>query len=71
MLGDLKDESWCSVLYLEGVENWGKTLLELNIDNGTDDSNDFADWGRSAGGLLSCGFSGIVSSAGVVGVYSF
>jgi hypothetical protein len=37
MLGDLEHESVIAILYLKGIENWGKISLELHIHNGTND----------------------------------
>jgi len=40
MLGDLKNQADVVVLDLKGVEDGGKTLVELNVDDGTDDGPD-------------------------------
>jgi hypothetical protein len=37
MLGDFKYESVIAILYLKGIENWGKISLKLYIHNGTND----------------------------------
>merc|ERR1719449_195556 len=42
MLGDLQDELGGPVLDLEGVEDLGKSIIELNIDNGTNDRDNLS-----------------------------
>ena len=40
MLGDLKNESGRAASNLETVENRREVLIELDVDDGTDDSHD-------------------------------
>jgi hypothetical protein len=35
MLGNLKDEDLFGVMDAQGIKNWGKGALELNVDDGT------------------------------------
>ena len=56
VLGNLKDEAGLSTGDLEGVENLGETLVELDVDDGTDHLGD------PTGGINSSG--GVESTAG-------
>ena len=40
MLSNFEDKSRLSVGDFESVEDWRKVVVELNVDNGTDDSDD-------------------------------
>ena len=42
MLGDLKDETVLSPLDLKSIQNGGKSTIELNVDDGTNDLRNFA-----------------------------
>jgi len=35
MLGNFEHKAVAAILYLEGIENWGKGALELNVDDST------------------------------------
>jgi len=35
VLGDFEDESVCNTINFKSVENWGKSSLELHVDDGT------------------------------------
>lgn len=50
MLGDLKDESWGSSGYFETIENRWKVLVELDVDDGSNNGNN-ASLGVGRGGL--------------------
>jgi len=54
MLGNLKDEALVVFLNLKGVQNGGESLIELNIDDGSDDRADetIGDRGRLEAGLI-------------------
>jgi hypothetical protein len=49
VLGDLEDETFAFGFNLKGIENLGKLLVELNIDNGTNDLGDLTDTGGGGG----------------------
>jgi len=40
MLGDLKNKSIWNIMNFEGIENWRKISLKLDINNGTYDLRD-------------------------------
>jgi hypothetical protein len=42
VLGHLQDELGLPVLYAQRVQDLGQTILELNVDNGTDNGDDLA-----------------------------
>jgi hypothetical protein len=42
VLGDLKDQSGCTLAHIQSVENFGETIIELNVDDGTDDGDNTA-----------------------------
>ena len=42
MLGDLKDETVLSSVYLKSIQNGGELTVELDVDDGTNDLGNFA-----------------------------
>ena len=42
MLGNFENEPGAAVADFEGIENGGQLIIELNIHNGTNNSNDTA-----------------------------
>ena len=42
MLGDFENEAGLAAFDLKGIENWWATILELDIDNGTNNGDDLA-----------------------------
>ena len=57
MLGDLENKSWRSTLDLESVKNGWETLIELHVDDGTDDRDDTALSAGCVGLRLRCRIS--------------
>lgn len=49
MLGDFKDQPWCPVLDLKGIQDRWKVVIELDIDDGTNDGDNAALAQRSGG----------------------
>jgi hypothetical protein len=49
VLGDLKDQPWYPVLDLKGIQDGWKVVVELDIDDGTNDGDDAALAQRSGG----------------------
>ena len=56
MLGDLQDEPRLPAGDVEGVEDLGKAILELDVDDGSDDGEDLALKGEEAILLISSQF---------------
>lgn len=73
MLGDLKNESWGTSHNLETVEDWWKVLIELDVNDGSDDSDNASgsissgSFGRNlgSGGSLLSSNSGVNSLLGI------
>jgi hypothetical protein len=40
MLGNFEDQAVFATFDFEGVKNWWSTILELNIDNGSNNGDD-------------------------------
>ena len=55
VLGDLQDQSFTSIgnFDLEGIQNFGKLFIELNIDDGTNNSGDLTGAEGGSGGAVS------------------
>jgi hypothetical protein len=49
VLGDFKDQPWCPVLDLKGIQDRWKVVVELDIDDGTNDCDNAALAQRSGG----------------------
>lgn len=50
MLRDFEDKTWAAANDLKTVEDWWESLIELDVDDGTD-NGDNASLGSGGGGL--------------------
>lgn len=64
MLGDLKDKAEAGILNLEGGENGGQVIIELDVDDGTNDRANLTNVLLDLSGLVTdCNFPSIRKSA--------
>lgn len=59
MLGHLQDQPGITAGHFQGIKDGRETLVELDVDDGTDDCND-----ASGGGAGGGGWSSIVPACG-------
>lgn len=43
MLGDLQHQTGLAALHFEGVQDWGKVVIELDVNDGTNYSNNLSE----------------------------
>jgi len=62
MLGDFEDQSVLTALHLEGVQNWWSVIVELDVDDWTNDGRDAA---GKAGGITNTVSDNLIEHASV------
>lgn len=53
VLGNLKDQPWCPVLDLKGIQDGWKVVVELDVNDGTNNGDDAALAQRCSRGIAS------------------